>query len=425
MKKKLTDNLGLKILALLFSVVLWLIVVNINDPQIPAYFYGIPVEIINADSIISQGKVFEVLDDTDTIDVVVRAKRSVADSLVKDNIRAVADMKELTFMDTVGIKLSSNKNNLDSITSTTESLKLNIENMQRANKVISSVAVGEPADGYVLGTIATDQNMVALSGPESAISQVEKVVASVNVEGMSSDISTKVNLKLYDADNKLIENKNIVKNIDSVNVNVEILARATVPVHFTTVGIPATGYILSGNVVSKPEYVEIAGKKSVIDGVKAIEIPEINITGQSADLIENINIKEYLPDGVSYVGENSTVTVTAKIVKEVTRTFMIPKKNISLVNAPVDKIAALSVLADTLTETIKVDISGLAEVINTLNVDSITGVVDINSLEELLGVESIKDGTYSGEIEFQLPDGARVAATVSTEVVISAGVVAE
>ena len=33
MKKRLTNNIGLKILALLASIILWLIVVNINDPE--------------------------------------------------------------------------------------------------------------------------------------------------------------------------------------------------------------------------------------------------------------------------------------------------------------------------------------------------------------------------------------------------------
>ena len=111
MKKKLTNNLGLKILALFFSVILWLIVVNINDPVVAMSFSGIEVEIRNADSITSQGKVYEILEGNTKIDVVVRAKRSIIDSLSKENIRAIADMEELTFMDTVGISLSTNKYN--------------------------------------------------------------------------------------------------------------------------------------------------------------------------------------------------------------------------------------------------------------------------------------------------------------------------
>ncbi|MGN1171218.1 MAG: hypothetical protein ACI4SZ_06145, partial [Lachnospiraceae bacterium] len=88
MKKKLTANLGLKILAVLISVVIWFIVVNINDPVDKTVFRNIPVEILNADVITNEGKVYEVLDGSDTIDVTVLAKRSILDTLGKENIIA-------------------------------------------------------------------------------------------------------------------------------------------------------------------------------------------------------------------------------------------------------------------------------------------------------------------------------------------------
>lgn len=83
MKKKLTANLGLKILAVLISVVIWFIVVNINDPVDKTVFRNVPVEILNADVITNEGKVYEVLDGSDTIDVTVLAKRSILDALGK------------------------------------------------------------------------------------------------------------------------------------------------------------------------------------------------------------------------------------------------------------------------------------------------------------------------------------------------------
>ena len=134
MKKKLTANLGLKILAVLFSVAIWFIVININDPVDKAEFTKIPVEILNEDLITSEGKVYEILDGTNVIDVTVWAKRSVLDTLSRENIIATADMQEINLMDTmVRIKLSTNKYNekLDNITSSTENLLVSIEDMKR------------------------------------------------------------------------------------------------------------------------------------------------------------------------------------------------------------------------------------------------------------------------------------------------------
>ena len=46
MMKHLVNNPGLKILSVLFSVVLWLVVVNMADPEATKSF-SVPVEILN------------------------------------------------------------------------------------------------------------------------------------------------------------------------------------------------------------------------------------------------------------------------------------------------------------------------------------------------------------------------------------------
>ena len=45
MKKSLTNNIGLKLLAFLFAFMLWLLVVNIDDPVDTKTFDSIPVTI--------------------------------------------------------------------------------------------------------------------------------------------------------------------------------------------------------------------------------------------------------------------------------------------------------------------------------------------------------------------------------------------
>lgn len=255
MKKKLTANLGLKILAVLFSIAIWFIVININDPVDKSVFRHIPVEILNEDAVTDQGKVYEILDGTNVIDVTVWAKRSILDTLREDNIIATADMQEINIMDTmVRIKLSTNKYNdkLESITSTTENMLVSIEDMKREQFVIGAVTVGEPEEGYMIGNISTDQNLVSVSGPESVVNQIDRAEVSVNVPGVSQDIRTDVTVRLYDKDNKIIENKNLKKSLDQVKVNIEILQTKRVPLSFTVTGEPADGYALTGVIESTP-----------------------------------------------------------------------------------------------------------------------------------------------------------------------------
>ena len=47
MKSKLMHNLGLKIMAVLISVVLWMLAVDINDPVINKYINNVQVQLTN------------------------------------------------------------------------------------------------------------------------------------------------------------------------------------------------------------------------------------------------------------------------------------------------------------------------------------------------------------------------------------------
>lgn len=412
MKKKFTSNLGLKILALLFSVVIWFIVVNINDPVDKSVFRNVPVEILNADAITGEGKVYEILNETNVIDVTVRAKRSILDTISKENIIATADMQEMNFMDTmVRIKLSTNKYNdrLESIRSSTENLLVNIEDLKQMQYVVETAATGEPAEGYILGAVSSDQNLVRLSGPESAIEKVERVAAVVDVSGLSQDVRTDATLRMYDADSNLIDDKSIKKSIDQVKINVEILQTRRLPLSFKVSGEPATGYALTGLIESNPASVLVAGKSNVIQSLSQIEIPDtaLNVSGQSGDMKAQLDLRKYLPDGVSLVdnSSNGNVEVTVYIEREESGEIIIGSDDISLQGLPDGLEGELQELGDE----IEVAVKGLAENMEALEENpTITGVVDVAAYMREQGLEELQEGTYEMEVALNLPEGVEV-----------------
>lgn len=95
------------------------------------------------------------------------------DYVSRDDLKAVADLSELTFMNTVGIRVSSARNNSElEFRTNIDNVKLAIEKMDRDQKVINVSTSGEPASGYVVGGITPSQNVVRYSGPESLINQM-------------------------------------------------------------------------------------------------------------------------------------------------------------------------------------------------------------------------------------------------------------
>lgn len=420
MKKKLTvtDNLGLKILAVLCSVILWLVVINIEDPVIRKKFSDIPVKITNTDAITDQGKVFEVLDDTDLIDVTVTAKRSVMSTITRDSIVATADMNELTFMNTVRIKLATNENNdsLENIRADVENLKVNVEDVKRVQMVIETTTDGEPGDGYMLGEVSTDQNLVRLSGPESRISKVARASVEVSVEGITTSIKADYPIHLYDEDGNEIEDKSITKSINSITVSATILQKKQVPLRFSISGDAAEGYEATGVITSNPESVMIAGRSSVLKNIAELVIPEeaLNITGQNKDMLTLINLKQYLPDNVILADNtfSGKVSVTVYIEKEEQEDIHVESRNIVLQNIPEGMEAQIQGMK----EPVVLKATGLAENISKLTDLTITGYIDMSTFMEN---GELKTGTYQSEVTLNLPDGVTLREPLVAEISVT------
>ena len=95
--KKLTNNLGLKVLA-----VLWIVVVNIDDPVKPAQ-YTISVTQDNMDYLTSNGKYSETLGGKNTVTFTASAKRSILEKLSNTDFTAVADMEKIEYVEGDGV----------------------------------------------------------------------------------------------------------------------------------------------------------------------------------------------------------------------------------------------------------------------------------------------------------------------------------
>ena len=59
--KKLTNNLGLKLIAAVSAILLWLLIMNTNDPQTTFTVSGIPIEFANGSVLEENGLVYDVV----------------------------------------------------------------------------------------------------------------------------------------------------------------------------------------------------------------------------------------------------------------------------------------------------------------------------------------------------------------------------
>lgn len=411
MKNKITRNWGLKIVSFLFAAMLWVIVTNINDPVIPWPVSDVPVRLRNTELITGRGQVYEVLEDTDMIDsVTIYAPRSVIDSLSESNVVAIADIKDLTSLDTVPIKLSTSKYNdkVEDIKSSIDSVKLNIEDKQTRSFPIRAKVTGEVGEGYMLGDVSTEQNLIRISGPKSVVSQIVKAQAEVSASGFTGTISVDADIRLYDEADKEIRSASLEKSITKVRVTADILEKKTVPITYQVNGVPADGYRLTGENSSTRNSIEIAGKSRVIQNITAIEIPEgtIDVTGAREDVTTLIDLKKYLPEGTIIAEEDFTgkINVTVAVRQEMRRIFTIPVRDIRITGVPAGLEAEITDPEGICTITL----IGLPAELEEINVNTLAVTVDMTAWLAEQELEEPEIGYHQMMLTVGLPENSPV-----------------
>ena len=419
MKKALTRNLGLKLASLVLAFVLWFLVAQIYDPKDTVTFNNIQVRLINTELLDEEGKVYEVLDNSNLVRVTVTGPQSIVKSeLRRSDIVAEADMSKLTDINTIAITYYCENVSNDSveIKGNHDSVRLNVEDKTSKWIKLESNTIGEVASGYLIGNVTLDQTNIEVTGPKSAISQVDHAGVDINVTDSTSSLSANVDIKLYDADDNELTLESVKKNVNSAHMTVEVLATKEVPVEIEYMGVPEDGYMATGEVESSVPTVRIAGTASALVGISAITVPEdrMNITGQSSDLVDIINLKEYLPSNVRLANKSFDGKITATVYIEPidTKDLTIPADNISITGVPDGMEAEVTSTA----EEYNITVSGLTRDVSILRDSSVTGVLDLDQWMEDNGLEELTPGNYTIPVTFNLSEDITVDTDVNIHI---------
>lgn len=419
MKKLLTRNLGLKFASLLLAFVLWFLVAQIYDPKDTVTFNNIQVRLINTELLDEEGKVYEVLDNSNLVRVTVTGPQSIVKSeLRRSDIVAEADMSKLTDINTIAITYYCENISNDSveIKGNHDSVRLNVEDKTSKWIKLESNTIGDVASGYMIGNVTLDQTNIEVTGPKSAISQVDHAGVDINVTDSTTSLSANVDIKLYDADDNELVLESVKKNVDSAYMTVEVLATKEVPVEIEYMGVPEDGYMATGEVESSVPTVRIAGTVSTLVGISAITVPEdrMNITGQSDNLVDIINLKEYLPANVRLADKSFDGKITATVYIEpiVSKDLTVAAENISVTGVPDGMEAEITSTA----EEYNITVSGLSRDVSILHDSSVTGILNLTQWMEDNGVEELTPGTYTIPVTFNLAEDITVTPDINIHI---------
>ena len=323
-------------MALFFAIVLWIVVVNTDDPMVRKSM-TVSVSLKNQEYVTDMGKYMDVLNEGNTVTFYYTTKRSVWDGISSADFLATADMEKIeakangTYRVPVSVSAIRNANQ---ITIETKQLYLDValEDLGKQQFQIKANTSGSVAEGCALGAVEINStNVVQVSGPASVVNAIDSVIATINVDGMSTDITDNVVPVFYDSEGQVIDTTKLEKSVEAVRISAQILNTKEVPLVLSASGTPAEGYRLV-SVSCDPAKVRVKGEAAILNTLDKITIPPevLDLTGATATVDKTIDMSTYLPEGVLLViSSDAKVNITAEIEPITTKEYKIPVSNIT------------------------------------------------------------------------------------------------
>ena len=425
-KRKLTDNLSLKIMSVAIAIVVWLIVVNIDNPVGTNYYTITDVELINKEYVESSdtiGKMCMPEENQDSVKVAITASKKVRDRIRLSDITAVADLQQAVSLDTdpvmVPITVTCSAAGVlpSDIKVTPQNLTVNLDEKETQEFVVN-VSKGDtkPGKDYEVGSLTASPEKIRITGPKTLVNKIDKVNATIALDDNTEDYTQEVNLTIYDKNQETLSESEMnslrIENNAKVVVTAKLWKiRTGVKIAAGYIGTPASGYQV-GSVKTVPDTISVAGNteglESLSENDNVITIPadRIDISGESKDVERKISLKNLLPDNVKLTSDSSEdVWVTVSILPVGSQEFNLPTKNIEVKNKP-DNLQVTFETAQ-----IALRIKSESEDLADLNIDE-----DVKAEIDLKDKEA---GNYKVPVKLSLPGGYEMVEDVYTEVVIS------
>ena len=380
MKKIIFNNIGLKILALLIAVIVWWVVMNIDDPLVKKTINGVSVELRNDDDLIDKGYIYEV-ESGNVIAITVWAPESVAKELKSSDFIAYADLSQLSpLTDTANITVecvkSDVKNDIKEITSKIQVVKLSIDNKQTAEVPVTTAIVGNPAENYVIGDISISQNKIDITGAASVIEKIVRAEIKYDVSNMMQSVNEMVTPVFYDENNNVVDTGAIQLSRNSLRLSVVINPTKWIGITINPSVTVADDYKMVGYSLSFDQ-VKIAGTQESLANISAIDLPsdaiELTDVTESQDCV--VNLANYLKASYKIVSGTTELTVHIDIEPMVVKSYIVRKNGIAVNNLG-DGLEAQ--IEDSY---IEVKVKAIQEVHDSFNMDVLNPNIDLKGYE--------------------------------------------
>lgn len=395
-----TKNLPWKITSLVLASILWLFVINTQNPQQPEEIRAATVIIKGLPQLAEKGFVLKNQEEIKNQRFLVRVKgpRLQADKLKVDNGLMTVTLDVTQYMNDLSADSVQNVAKYQISFAGVEgltilSMRYDISNIilekeKTVTQPIRYTIVGNNNSEYMALTPIINPSAVEIGGAKSDVERINQAVIEINIESFSEDeLIQSVPVKVYDETGQEIQG--LKKSPQLVEVKLPIGKKKTVPLEATFSGSLPRGYVHTNTIVT-PKQITIVGKSELVDAVQKIRLREIQLN----DIIQTSVVKTelILPKGIQYIDNiDNSVNVTIEVKKENSYSYIIPNQELNLEVIGMGEGLGYELLG----ESIEMILSATAEELLALTFQDIKSKLDVTGLGE---------GEYTLPLEITVPE---------------------
>ena len=229
-------DISLRLLSLLLSVVLWAVVMDMDNPERPRTFDNIPVRISGA-TVLQQQTGLSLIEGADsTVKITLRGPSKTLGDIKASQIAASVDISGLTEANEYDLPVSVtvSRSGLEVEYISPSKVHVRVDKVDTKDIPVDMNVTGTPADGCRAGKPSSPVSTITVQGPAAELANVAKAVAVIDVTGAESTLTNiECPVTLYDRDGTVVASQHITSKTEKIKVTVPMYNIDTLPLTVT------------------------------------------------------------------------------------------------------------------------------------------------------------------------------------------------
>lgn len=339
-----SDNRFLLVISLIIAIVFWAAVCISFSPETEVVVENVPIKIDTENSVPEQYGLRMFGDNSYTVDITVSGSRYVVGGklLSADDFKVTASTALVTSAGTHSLQVKVTKAN-ESADFTIESISENFINVyfdeyaeKQANLLVNADTDNVAPDGYMIDTdLIMDTKTVLVGGPALEISQLDSVVANLNIDRELKE-STAFNVPMVAINKSGAALKFVTIDGEenaTVTVTVPVYKIEELPVTLDFTNSPSKFVTDKPQYTCSPSSVKVAVLQNGT-GMESLKIGTVDFSNlRPGNNTFNFSLNDV--DGIKPLASTpSGVAVSVTVPSAESTTLSVPTDNISISNAP-------------------------------------------------------------------------------------------